>query len=88
MVWVWSVLSVVERLFFYIGIKGSIRLDLNEQLQHHQQVARLNRATYVVQIVVSAKTCFMLFKLARIKKILQNVITGKLRLFNLYIYTL
>ena len=45
-------------------------VELGPQLQQHQQVTRLSRVTHLVQVVVSAKTGCMLFRFARIRKIL------------------
>ena len=45
-------------------------VELSLQIQQHQQVAQLNRVTHLVQAAVNARTHFMLFRLAMIRKIL------------------
>ena len=44
-------------------------VELSVQLHQHQQVARPSRVTHFVQVAVSAKRVFMLFKLASIRKV-------------------
>ena len=45
-------------------------VELSLQLQQHQQVTQLSRVTHLVQVAVSARTGCMLFRLARIRKVL------------------
>ena len=45
-------------------------VELNLHILQHQQVAQLSWVTHLVQVAVSARTDFMLFKLARIRKVL------------------
>lgn len=45
-------------------------VELSLQLQQHQQFARLIRVTHLVQVAVNARTSCILFKLARIRKVL------------------
>ena len=45
-------------------------VELSQQIYQHQQVTQLSKVTYLVQVVVSARTGCMLFRLARMRKVL------------------
>ena len=51
-------------------VKEVVMVELSLQIQQHQQVAKLSRVTHLVQVAISARTDFMLFRLSRIKKVL------------------
>ena len=51
-------------------VKEAVMVDLSLKLQKHQQVAQLSRVIHLVLVVVSARTGCMLFKIARIRKVL------------------
>ena len=51
-------------------VKEVVMVELNLHILQHQQVAQLSWVTHLVQVAVSARTDFMLFKLARIRKVL------------------
>ena len=51
-------------------VKEVEMVDLDLQLQQHQQVAQLSRVTHLAHVAVSTKTCCILFRLARIRKVL------------------
>ena len=45
-------------------------VELSIQIQQHQQVAQLSRVTNLVQVAIIARIDFILFRLARIRKVL------------------
>ena len=51
-------------------VKEVVMVEFSLQLNKHQQVIQLNKVTHLVQVAVSTRTGCMLFRLARIKKVL------------------
>ena len=51
-------------------VKEVVMVELSLQFQQHQQVTQLSRVTHLVKVAVSARTDCMLFRLARIGKVL------------------
>ena len=52
------------------NVKEVVMVELSLQLQQHQQVTQLSRVTHLVKVAVSARTDCMLFRIARIGKVL------------------
>ena len=59
-----------HRLRVCHSVKEVVMVELSLQIQQHQQVARLSRVTLVVHVALCAITGCMLFRLARIRKVL------------------
>ena len=51
-------------------VKEVVMVELSLQIQQHQQVAQLSRVTNLVQVAIIARIDFILFRLARIRKVL------------------
>ena len=51
-------------------VKKVVMVELSQQIYQHQQVTQLSKVTYLVQVAVSARTSCMLFRLARMRKVL------------------
>ena len=61
----------VDGLSFLDRVKEAVMIELSLQIQQYQQVTPLSRVTHLVKVAVNARTGCMLFRLARIRKILR-----------------